>query len=65
MDAITVFEPRINRRTLRIGVSIDRNVLAIELTGELWVNPLPEKLFIKTEFDLESGQSSVKESGNG
>jgi type VI secretion system protein ImpF len=65
VDAITVFEPRINRRTLRIGVSIDRNVLAIELTGELWVNPLPEKLFIKTEFDLESGQSSVKESGNG
>src|ERR1700694_3558130 len=28
VDAITVFEPRISRRTLRIGVSVDRNVLA-------------------------------------
>jgi type VI secretion system protein ImpF len=64
-DAILVFEPRINRRTLRINVSVDRNVLSIELSGELWVNPLPEKLFIKTELDLESSQCSVKDAGNG
>jgi type VI secretion system protein ImpF len=64
-DAILVFEPRINRRTLRVSVSIERNVLSIELTGELWVNPLPEKLFIKTELDLESSQCSVKDAGNG
>jgi type VI secretion system protein ImpF len=64
-EAILVFEPRINHRTLRISVSVDRNVLSIELTGELWVNPLPEKLFIKTELDLESSQCSVKDTGNG
>ena len=64
-DALIVFEPRINRRTLRVDVRIERNILSIELTGELWVNPLPEKLFIKTELDLESSQCSIKEAGNG
>jgi type VI secretion system protein ImpF len=64
-DALVVFEPRINRRSLRVRVTIERNVLSIELTGELWVNPLPEKLFIKTELDLESSQCSVREAGNG
>ena len=64
-DAILVFEPRINSRTLRVSVSVERNVVSIELTGELWVNPLPERLFIKTELDLESSQCSMKEGGNG
>jgi type VI secretion system protein ImpF len=64
-DALIVFEPRINRRTLRVNVGIERNIISIELTGELWVNPLPEKLFIKTEIDLESSDCSVRESGNG
>ena len=64
-DAIVVFEPRINRRSLRVKVTVERNVLSIELTGELWVNPLPEKLFIKTELDLESSQCSVREAANG
>ena len=64
-DAILVFEPRINSRTLRVTVSIEGNVVSIELTGELWVNPLPERLFIKTELDLESSQCSMREGGNG
>ena len=64
-DALIIFEPRINRGTLRVDVRIERNILSIELTGELWVNPLPEKLFIKTELDLESSQCSIKEAGNG
>ena len=64
-DALFVFEPRINRRTMRVNVTVERNTLSIELTGELWVNPLPEKLFIKTEIDLESSECSVRETGNG
>ena len=64
-DALIVFEPRINRRTLRVKVVLDRNILSIEATGELWVNPLPEKLFVKTELDLESSGCSVREVGHG
>jgi len=64
-DALLTFEPRINRHTLKVSVEIERNILSIELTGELWVNPLPEKLFIKTELDLESSAFSMKEAGHG
>jgi type VI secretion system protein ImpF len=64
-EAVITFEPRINRRTLRVEVKIERNTLSIELTGELWVNPLPEKLFIKTELDLESSECSTKEASHG
>jgi type VI secretion system protein ImpF len=65
LDALITFEPRINRRTLKVEVKIERNILSIELTGELWVNPLPEKLFIKTELDLESSECSTKEGSHG
>jgi type VI secretion system protein ImpF len=65
LEALITFEPRINRRTLKVEVIIERNILSIELTGELWVNPLPEKLFIKTELDLESGECSTKEGSHG
>jgi type VI secretion system protein ImpF len=64
-DALVIFEPRISRRTLKVSVQIERNLLSIELTGELWVNPLPEKLFIKTVLDLESSACSTKEAGHG
>jgi type VI secretion system protein ImpF len=65
LDALITFEPRINRRTLKVDVKIERNILSIELTGELWVNPLPEKLFIKTELDLESSECNTKEASHG
>jgi len=65
LQAVITFEPRINRRTLRVEVKIERNTLSIELTGELWVNPLPEKLFIKTELDLESSECHTKEASHG
>lgn len=64
-DALITFEPRINRHTLKVSVKIERNLLSIELTGELWVNPLPEKLFIKTVLDLESSACSTKEGSYG
>src|ERR1700693_5932480 len=56
--ALVTCEPRINRHTLKVSVQIERNLLSIELTGELWVNPLPEKLFIKTEPHLQTSACS-------
>src|ERR1700719_2912370 len=61
LDALITFEPRINRHTLKVRVHIERNLLSIELTGKLWVNTLPEKLFIKTVLDPESCTNSTKE----
>ena len=60
-DAICVFEPRINRQTLKVKATIERNILSFDITGELWVHPIPEKLFIRTQLDLESSQSTTRE----
>lgn len=64
-DAITVFEPRINRQTLKVKASIERHLLSFDITGELWVHPIPEKLFIRTQLDLESSVSNTTEVGHG
>jgi type VI secretion system protein ImpF len=65
--AIREFEPRVSANTLRVrAVSEDagrnHNRLAFEIEGELWAQPLPQRLLLRTELDLESGQVSVEES---
>jgi type VI secretion system protein ImpF len=65
VDAITVFEPRINRNTLKVKATLDRQLLSFDITGELWVYPIPERLFIRTQLDLESSQCSTKEFTHG
>jgi type VI secretion system protein ImpF len=64
-DAITIFEPRINRQTLRVKAKIERHLLSFDISGELWVHPIPERLFIRTQLDLESSQSATTEVGHG
>lgn len=54
-EAIALFEPRLTRHTLQIKATIDRHLVGFEMHGELWANPVPEKLFIKTKVDLETG----------
>ena len=54
------FEPRILRNTLNVRVIVDpeemsRNALTFEIHGELWAQPVPLRLFMKTEIDLENG----------
>jgi type VI secretion system protein ImpF len=58
--AIRLYEPRIIVETLSVrAVRTSENdgptVLAFEIRGELWARPYPEKLFIKTALDLETG----------
>jgi type VI secretion system protein ImpF len=65
LAALVVFEPRIHPSTLQVKATIKRNLLFFEITGELWANPMPEKLFIQTQLDLESGESSTREPANG
>jgi type VI secretion system protein ImpF len=37
------------------------NVLAFEIAGELWGQPYPLELLIRTEMDLESGEVRLSE----
>jgi len=65
-QAIIDFEPRIVARTLSIRVVrndelFSNNSLSFEIQGQLWAQPLPLTLFLRTEVDLESGIISVIE----
>jgi type VI secretion system protein ImpF len=64
-EALMVFEPRILRHTMVIKASQDRHLIAFELRSELWAEPIPEQLLLKTTIDLESGQCTLGDSTNG
>jgi type VI secretion system protein ImpF len=55
-DALQIFEPRIAARSLVVQASGERNLIHFEVAGDLWANPLPEHLHVKTTVDLETGQ---------
>lgn len=62
--AVRDFEPRIVPDTLEVkavrGSARDApSTLFFEIRGELWARPFPEKLFIKTALDMETGAMSL------
>ena len=70
-QALLDFEPRLLRNSLRVRATIDhnqmtRNALTFVIEGELWAQPVPLHLLLKSEIDLESGAVKVTEySGQG
>ena len=62
---ILMFEPRLLPRSLKVRVSkkVEHNKIMIEIEGELWSQPLPERLYLKTILDLELGDFKVKTEG--
>jgi len=68
-DAIVRFEPRIEKKSLRVRAVMPddpqhRNALAFEIEGDLWGQPVPTRLYLKSEVDLEDGSMSVVEHGD-
>ena len=57
-NAIAVFEPRIIKDTLRVRAFMINQIVNFEIAGDLWANPIPEKLFIKTQIDIEAGANT-------
>jgi len=69
-QAILHFEPRISRKlfSVRIASSLDsENIRSIlfEIEGELWAQPMPDHLFVKTEVDLDTGHHKLKGEASG
>lgn len=67
-QAIINFEPRILADSLTVKLITDEqkmNQQAVSFTieGELWAQPLPMHLFIRSSFDLETGEATVKDLG--
>jgi len=65
-QAIVDFEPRIGRGSVRVRVSADQdemspNAMIVEIEGQMWAQPVPERLYLKTEVDLESGHVDVRD----
>ena len=63
-QAILDFEPRILPSTLRVRAlkvdhTGDHNVIGIEIHGDLWAQPVPLELLMRTEIDLETGQVEI------
>jgi len=62
------FEPRILPDSLEVRAVVDadsmsHNAVRFDIEGELWGQPLPQQLYLKTEVDLESGAFEVSERG--
>jgi type VI secretion system protein ImpF len=63
-DAIVRFEPRIAAKSVRVTVVKDeagmsRNSMVFNIAGQLWAEPTPITLYLKTEVDLETGGVTV------
>jgi type VI secretion system protein ImpF len=65
VDALRLFEPRILRHSLAVKAKMVRQVIGIEIRGELWAAPIPEQLFIRTRIDTETGQSLLGDAAHG
>ncbi len=63
-EAILLFEPRIDPRTVEVSAVVDEakvrvGQLSFEIRGELWAKPLPDPLFVRTQMDLDTGDCSL------
>ncbi len=64
-QAIWDFEPRLVRNTVTVKAlaagSGGENKLDFEIEADLWAQPYPERLYLKTELDLERGAVLLSE----
>lgn len=65
-DAIIAFEPRLTPSTLRVVVGadaerMDRRSLMFRIESEMWAQPIPLNLYLKSEVDLDTGGVKVTE----
>ncbi len=62
------YEPRLVARTLRVKLAVDdsqmnHNSMTFDIEAELWAQPLPLRLFLRTAVDLETGTIDVIDQG--
>lgn len=67
-QAIADFEPRILTESLKLEILVDdqqmsQAAVCFRIEGDLWAQPLPVRLYIRSDLDLETGEVTVKELG--
>ena len=66
-QAILRFEPRILANTLQVeAIATDsvlgwHNVVSVKISAQVWAQPVPLELLLRTEVDLETGQVALAE----
>ncbi|MDB5919349.1 MAG: tssE, partial [Massilia sp.] len=63
-QAIWDFEPRLISGTVSVralSASAGQNKVDFEIEADLWAQPYPERLYLKTELDLERGAVVLSE----
>lgn len=66
-ETIRRFEPRILPDTLAVhaieasSVLDTHNMIEFEIRGQLWAQPVPLEMLLRTQMDLEAGQVEVRE----
>ena len=64
--AVWEFEPRLLKNSVRVKVVQDAkefgpNALCVLIEAELWAQPLPLRLFLRTDLNLETGEATVSD----
>ena len=64
--AILDFEPRLLRNTVKVHLIADPeqhgpNAMSFAIEAELWSQPLPLRLYLRTDLNLEDGEAQVTE----
>ncbi|WAR44226.1 type VI secretion system baseplate subunit TssE [Methylomonas rapida] len=67
-QAIMDFEPRITPGSLKVEVisseeHMNQHAMSFKIEGDLWAQPLPVHLYIRSELDLETGEATIKDLG--
>lgn len=68
-DAIRAFEPRVLHDSVRVSavqaeeITARHNTVSFIVEGDLWAQPYPERLYFRTELDLEAGEIRVLDEG--
>lgn len=60
------FEPRLVKQSVRVKLMQDKNsfgpnALCLLIEAELWAQPLPLRLFLRTDLNLETGEVAVSD----
>lgn len=66
-QAILDFEPRIVPASLQVEALFDEtrldhhNVIGVQIRGNLWAQPVPIDLLLRTDVDLETGEVEIRD----
>jgi type VI secretion system protein ImpF len=66
-QVILDFEPRIIAATLQVEALVSdlqldhHNVVSVQIRGQMWAQPVPLEILLRTDVDLESGQVQIRD----